>query len=442
MGALPEDKSWFIGFRVALGDMPRTSPLPATGTVRHQQNVRQDVPPGVFTPPDPARPYFEGPKQFVKIEPDSTGPLFSWHNHHTAIAECPNGDLLALWFTTETESGREMGVAASRLRFGEREWDTASPFWDAPDRNDTGPALWYDGERTLYHFNGLSTAGTWGPLAVIMRTSVDNGVTWSKTRLILPEHRSRHQVVQSVFRTREGWLVLPCDATPSGSGGTAIHISKDNGNTWADAGGTIAGIHAAVAQLRDGRLLAFGRGDEMGDQDSPFQFPGSNRSNPQEYRPATQSISADMGRTWTYTPGTFQPISGGQRLVLLRLQEGPLLAVSFANETDEGRPVPPVKFTDASGRLREGRGLFAALSYDDGRNWAKVRLVTDDGPAREVKTTNGRSTFKLSPESAEPKGYLSVCQARNGVIHLLSSWNHYAFNLKWIEAAPPAVASN
>ena len=24
-----------------------------------------------------------------------------------------------------------------------------------------------------------------------------------------------------------------------------------------------------------------------------------------------------------------------------------------------------------------------------------------------------------------------------GVIHLVSSWNHYAFNLKWLETPPP-----
>ncbi|MHC4575680.1 MAG: hypothetical protein ACYS76_16430 [Planctomycetota bacterium] len=44
----------------------------------------------------------------------------------------------------------------------------------------------------------------------------------------------------------------------------------------------------------------------------------------------------------------------------------------------------------------------------------------------------------MSIKSAEPKGYLSVCQGANGLIHLTSSWNHYAFNLRWLETPAPA----
>ena len=41
------------------------------------------------------------------------------------------------------------------------------------------------------------------------------------------------------------------------------------------------------------------------------------------------SISTDMGKTWSYSATEFPPISGGQRLVLLRLKEGPLFFASF-----------------------------------------------------------------------------------------------------------------
>jgi hypothetical protein len=43
----------------------------------------------------------------------------------------------------------------------------------------------------------------------------------------------------------------------------------------------------------------------------------------------------------------------------------------------------------------------------------------------------------LSARSAEYRGYLAVCQSADGLIHLISSRNHYAFNLKWIKTAPP-----
>jgi hypothetical protein len=379
---------------VALGTLPKTAPLPAAAPPAVQLNVAQRA--SGSQGPDPAKPYFHGPRKYVKIPPGSMGPMFSQHNHDPAITDCPNGDLLAIWYSCLTEQGRELAIVASRLRQGAEEWDTASPFWDTPDRNDHAPALWFDGRRTLFHFNGLSAAATWGNLATILRTSTDNGATWSRARLINPEHGLRHMPVESVFRTREGYIVLPADAVTGGSGGTAIHVSRDGGKTFQDAGGTIAGIHAGVTQLKDGRLLAFGRGDNI-DGKMP------------------KSVSADLGKTWSRTASVFPPIGGGQRLVHMRLKEGPLLFASFAS-----------------------KGLFAALSFDEGETWPVRRLVSDDGPGREVETTDGKP-FTLSLENAEPRGYLSICQAADGVIHLISSRQHYAFNLAWLKTPPPAA---
>ena len=46
--------------------------------------------------------------------------------------------------------------------------------------------------------------------------------------------------------------------------------------------------------------------------------------------------------------------------------------------------------------------------------------------------------FTMGFDTAEPRGYLSVCQTPDGVIQLISSRQHYAFNLAWLEADPPA----
>jgi len=405
-GTLPDDRNWLIGFRVVMGKAPATRPLPVPPPPLNRQNVAQRV--AQVKGPDPAMPYFKGPRLYVKIPPASNGPLFSKHNHDPAIVEVANGDLLAIWYTCITEQGRELATAASRLRYGAEEWEPASPFWDAPDRNDHAPALWSDG-RTLFHFQGLAAAATWGNLALILRTSSDYGATWSPARLIAPEHGLRHQPVETVFRTREGYIVLPADAA-LGSGGSAIHISRDGGKTWVDPGGTIAGIHAGVVQLNDGRLLAYGRGDNI-DGHMP------------------RSVSSDMGKTWERSASEFQPISGGQRLVLIRLREGPLFFASLAKD---------MPITDASGRQRLVSGLFGALSFDDGETWPARRLISDDGPGRPVETADGQ-LFTLSWSNAEPKGYFSVCQAADGVIHLIGSRQHYAFNLAWLKERPPAA---
>jgi len=415
MGTLPEDKQGLIGFRVALGPMPKTKPLAAPERPLNQRDVSQAVPRDLRKAPDADKPYFRGPRKYVKIPPESYGPMFSTHNHDPGLVECPNGDLLAIYYSCVSENGRELGLLASRLRYGHEEWDDASPFWDAPDRNDHAPALWFDGKSTIFQFNGLSAAATYhATLALVMRTSRDNGATWSKATLIGPEHEERHMPVQSVFRASDGAIVLPTDVNP----GSAVILSRDNGRTWVDAGGRIAGIHAGVVQLKDGRLMALGRGEAI-----------------DGFMP--KSISADMGKTWTYSASPLQAIRTMQRAVLLRLREGPLLFISFCGaETQPGKQ--DMMITDAAGKQRPVAGLYAALSFDEGNTWPATRLISDDGPPREMETTDQRK-FTMSASSAETFGYLAITQGQNGVIHLISSKNHYAFNLAWLRTPAPAL---
>jgi len=129
MGTLPEDKHWLIGFRVVIGELPKigskSSPLSRTW----QKNVKQNVPLKLNMGPAPNMPYFKGPRKYVKILEEASGPLFSRHNHDPAIAKCKNGDLLAIWYTCFREPGRELALAASRLRYEAEEWDDADLFW-------------------------------------------------------------------------------------------------------------------------------------------------------------------------------------------------------------------------------------------------------------------------------------------------------------------------
>ncbi len=423
-GTLPEDRHWLIGFRVVQAPLPATSPLPAPPPPRSQRDVRKEPPPDLARGPDPERPFFKGPRTYVRVPPGSLGPMFSRHNHVPGLVACPNGDLLAAWFSCIDEPGREVALLASRLRHGREEWDEASPFWDAPDRTEEATALWFDGKETIYHFICLGAAGTWGNSALALRTSTDSGATWSAARLVSPEHgpgphgKSWHMPVESVFRARDGAIVLPCDANPA----TVLHASRDEGRTWSELEGRIAGIHAGVAELQDGRWLAFGRGQNLEGR-SPM------------------SVSADGGKTWTVSASPFPALSNGQRLVLRRLREGPLFFASFAGTTPVryGTKALPknngedLVLKDAAGRERRVRGLFAALSFDEGRTWPVRKLITGEGPARELDLTYG-GKFTMDADSGEPQGYLALCQTPDGVLHLITSQRHYAFNLAWLKA--------
>lgn len=373
-------------------------------------------------------PYFEGPIPYMLPPLENSNEPFYSHNHQPSLTWLDNGDLMAIWFTTNKESGTEMTVLASRLRKGKDKWDPSSEFYKASNRNMTGSSLFNDGNGNLYHFNslGFENRDGWADLSILLRISRDNGVSWTTPKAIAPKIKGRHQVIDGTIVTSEGYIIQPCDAHWSMSGGTALMISKDGGVSWEDPGegqkipsyvdggvgnGTIAGIHGGVVELKNGDLMALGRSDNING-----------------YMPL--SISKDLGKTWRYSPSPFPPIGGGQRLVLTRLKEGPILLVSFTHH-------PQVEYGGMMFKNKEdtefkGKGLYAALSYDEGKTWPVKKLITPG-----AGTFNGggwTGDFTATLQQAEPRGYLSATQTPDNIIHLISSRLHYRFNLKWLES--------
>jgi hypothetical protein len=145
------------------------------------------------------------------------------------------------------------------------------------------------------------------------------------------------------------------------------------------------------------------------------------------------SISKDMGKTWKYQASEFPAIDGGQRLVLMRLKEGPLLLVSFTDHPQRTRKEDRgMEFTDADGNKFKGYGMYAALSYDDGKTWPVKRLLVD-GKERHLNGGAWTGDFDMDATHAEPRGYLAGTQSPDNMIHIVSSRIHYRFNLKWLE---------
>ena len=427
---IPEDATWAVGFRIVEASNP-TSHTPVIATrPEHISQKRYKW----AAPTD--KPFFLEPICYVHKPYANSGVPFYGHNHCPAITWCANGDLLAAWFSTDDEAGREMVILSSRLRAGSDIWDSPQEFLRIPDRNLTGTSLLHDGEGTIYHTNGVEVIGGWKNLAIILRESRDNGATWTRPRIIVPEHDQRHQVIAGLFRTREGYLVQPCDAVPGHYGGSAIHISRDKGQTWENpytnpeipiyeegaTGGLIAGIHAGVVQLTNGDLMALGRNNDI---EGGAKYPGLRMP---------RSISSDMGQNWSYSATEFLPIYSGQRLVLRRLNEGPLLLISFTHHPyDKKRR--GMEFEDARGNKFTGYGMCAALSFDEGKNWPVKRLLTD-GKRRLLDGRGWTGYFEMTETQAEPLGYLAATQTPDNTIHLISSNIHYRFNLAWILGKP------
>jgi formylglycine-generating enzyme required for sulfatase activity len=90
LGTLPQDKSSMIGFRVVLGKMPKRKPLPVPPLPLNQRNVSQRIPTDLTKGPDPKKPYFKGPIEYVKVPRGSNGPMYSKHNHDPALVDYGN----------------------------------------------------------------------------------------------------------------------------------------------------------------------------------------------------------------------------------------------------------------------------------------------------------------------------------------------------------------
>lgn len=428
MAMIPTDSHSLTGFRIVETDVePVPSgvsavPRPDSTVVKARMVWRNS-----------AEPFFAEPIPFVRQPEKGSGTPFYGHNHQPAVTWCENGDLLAIWFTAEAENGREMAVLQSRLHPGASEWTPARLFFKVPGRNMTGSSLLTDRAGNLWHFNGLEAAGDWQNLALALRVSPDNGATWSAPRLIEPRHTRRHQAIAGPIVLRDGTMVQLCDAGPGSHDGTSIHLSADGALTWNDpwdgaplpkfgrdtTGTTIAGIHAGIVELADGTLMAMGRGNSIKNADGRRRMP--------------MSTSSDRGKTWHYAASEFPPIDGGQRLVLMRLREGPILLVAFTDHPDRTPEAERgMTFTRADGSTFTGRGMYAALSYDDGRTWPVRKLLTD-GRTRRLSGGAWTGEFTMDETHAEPLGYLAATQTPDGTIHLLSSGLHYRFNLPWLE---------
>jgi len=396
-----------IGFRIVQGELPKGKPVPPAAPPLNAQNVSQTAP--NITPQPADAPFYEGPKPYVRIPDDAFGPVFISQNHSPAITECPNGDLLTVWFSTIGETDLTTSNAASRLRYGAKEWEPASPFWDAMDVNDHAPKIWWDGDNTIFHIVEGRQHGD-----ILIRRSTDNGVTWSKAEVM----RAHGESASNPIRTKEGVIAIPFDFS-------GLSISRDNGKTWSETGRDrrgsddiqpggqgpfIAGIHSPIVELADGRLMAFGR--------LSAEEPAQKRFNLK----MPVSYSSDLGETWKWDISEFPVVSNTQRPAMLRLKEGPILLCSFTDEARKPKNERVGLTFKSTGGDYTGIGLYAAVSYDEGKTWPDRRLIAPEG-----KTTT------------DINGYLALTQTRDGCIQLITSKDHYVFNLAWIKALPSAA---
>lgn len=383
-------------------------------------------------------------------KPLRTGPLYT-HNHSPTITWCENGDLLVSWFSGESEIGPELTLLASRgvrQADGSLRWTEPAEFLKAADRNMHSSnllnnALRYtdgtDNAFTLHQMASIGVAGRWDKLALGYRSSKDNGATWSPVKMVLELDHALNDGASmqgNMFQTSAGDLVFVTDDDGDSIFNTgSLVVSEDGGATWTRRGHSsttpgdqrIAGLHAAVIEIADRN------GDENPDllaiaRDKGKYFEGK----------APQSISYDGGNTWERSASVFPAISSGKRFSLIRLRYSP------GEQSYPG--VEPILFTgfadgeflarNGAGDIEAIEGLFAAVSFDEGRTW-KVghRRVISDLEGDETMVVHSAPWQRddlITRNKGLEGGYMIATQTPDGVIWLTDGNIIYSFNLAWV----------
>jgi hypothetical protein len=404
-----------IGLRVVQAPPPDGLPIDVL-TPFFQAGVKQSTEPARLGPLAD-RPYFRK-RRLLPIPPENTpleklnaiqvaglDPGILRHQHSPALEVAPNGDLIAIYYTSVDEVTPDVALLATRLRFGADAWDMPERFIDFPDVDDHAPMLWLDGDSLRFYW-GANKLDSGFPFQ--WTSSGDNGATWTEVSYPVfetPVGEHSAQPITSAFRDSSGAIYVASDGEGPES---VLWVSHNDGRTWIDPGGRTGGRHTAFVTLEDGRILGM----------------GGKSSDIEGFMP--RSISSDGGKSWTVSKTPFPSLGSNQRPTLLRLASGRLF---FAGDLQRRDGFQPEGYTE--------RGSYVALSEDEGETWLVKRL---EG-AEEHESTERRAEMR-----GETIGYSVARQAPNGIIHLITSMNqqalHFALNEAWILTADAPATGN
>ena len=370
-----------------------------------QAAVKQDSAPAHWGP-EAQTPYFTV-RFALPVPPENAtnsfseltglGPQVFTHNHSPGFEILPNGDALAIYFSTppgESENSTNTSFIQARLRYGAEDWDLPELFFKTENYNDQSGLLWND-RGTVRFFGGGRELSDLVPFK--MTTSTDNGATWllSLPRLDQPAANFTAQPITSAFRGTDGAIYFVMDGEKATS---FLWRSADEGIHWQQMAGRTGGRHSVVVPLdANGGLLSIGGKNAA-----------INGWSPQNY-------STNFGASWSDSVASpFPPLGSAQRPALIRLADGNLFFVSDAFLHKANRP-PPAGW-------QFGNGAFVALSTNNGAAW-RIKTLPVQLPNHE-RGTNGTL------------GYVTARQAPNGVIHILTTETqpclHYELNEAWI----------
>ncbi|MDX9972429.1 MAG: sialidase family protein [FCB group bacterium] len=354
------------------------------------------------------------------------------HCHGSSVVECPNGDLLAVWFYGSGErTADDVLVQGARLKKGDTAWSPVFVAADTPGFPDCNPVLYIDAKQRLWLIWVPVLANSWEDCLLKYRRAEDyqgeGAPKWSWQDVIVlkpgdefkkgletgfdelsPEEglwaayapQYTKQIIAAAddkLKRQLGWMTRIHPLTlesgrillPLYSDGFNVSlaaISDDTGETWR-ASAPMVGmgpIQPTLVPRKDGSIAAY------------FRDSGGA---PQR---VMMSTSADNGDTWSVARDTELP-NPSSSLEAVALKDGRWVLVH--NDTEDGR-----------------HSLAVAMSDDEGKTWKWKRHIEKAEP--------GKGSF----------AYPSMIQSADGNIHITYTHNidekksikHVVFAPDWV----------
>jgi predicted neuraminidase len=309
--------------------------------------------------------------------------------HASTIVQTKAGTLLCAWFGGTAEKHPDVGIWISRLENGK--WsapvEVANGKQDEKLRYPTwNPVLFQPsaGPLALYFKVGPSPDDWWGEVV----TSVDDGRTW-QDRASLP-NKGIGPVKNKPIELVDGTVLCP---SSDEADGWTVHLEStpDGGKSWTKIGPLNDGKKVRAIQPT---VLRMG-GDKLGMLCRDGQNDGR----------VWQTWSQDAGKTWSPFEASMLP-NPNSGIDAVTLTDGRHLLVY--NHTVRGGPSP------------RGRELLGIGVSTDGRDWQAALTLE---------------------QSRGEYSYPAVIQSRDGLIHVVYTWNrkrvrHVVIDPKKLELVP------
>lgn len=286
-------------------------------------------------------------------------------NCHTyripSIITAANGDLIAACDARRKSSAdlihvRDIDIVIKRSTDNGKTWGPIQMVADYPDgTGGTDPSMVLDrttGEIFMfYNYMGKKSEGK--EFFFRVRSSKDNGNTWSKPRDITkdiskPEWKNSFKFISSgrASQTQDGTLIHNYVVLGHGA---KVFASKDHGKSWELIDSEIKPANESrVLELTDGRLMVNSRHNGNGSR--------------------AVHLSDDGGKTWESKNELQLPDPGCNGAIL-----------RYTAKKD-GYSKDRLLFSNA-GSVKGRKNLSIRISYDEGLTWSEGKVVTTGAAA-------------------------------------------------------------